>query len=408
MYINDVGQSTWEEIDLGQAGANYGWPASEGPTTNPAYTSPVYYYDHSQGCAITGAAFYSPPNPKFPPFYTDKYFFGDYCSGFIRVFDPVTGQASEFATRASSPVDIKVATNGSLYYLARGTESVMQIRYSENLAPVITTQPASQLISVGFPVTFSVIAGGSGPYNYQWQRNNVDIVGATGSSYRIVKTAMSDNDVDFRVLVGNTAGNVMSNEATLSITSNKPPTAEILNPVSGTTYVAGTVVRYSGAAADVEDGNLPGSAFTWQVDFHHNTHIHPVRPATTGSKSGGFAISSSNETSPNVYYILTLKVQDSVGLTKTVVRNILPEKAKMTFVTQPAGLKISLDDQAPRRTPFTVTGVVGIVRTIEAVSPQSLNGTSYVFQAWSDGRSKSHQISTPSADTTYVANFAAQ
>ena len=36
MYINDVGQSTWEEIDLGQAGANYGWPATEGPTTNPA------------------------------------------------------------------------------------------------------------------------------------------------------------------------------------------------------------------------------------------------------------------------------------------------------------------------------------------------------------------------------------
>src|SRR6187200_1417760 len=54
MYINDVGESTWEEIDLGQAGANYGWPATEGPTTNPAYKSPICYYGHDSGnCAIT-------------------------------------------------------------------------------------------------------------------------------------------------------------------------------------------------------------------------------------------------------------------------------------------------------------------------------------------------------------------
>ena len=88
MYINDVGQATWEEINLGQAGANYGWPATEGPTTNPAYTSPVYYYGHDDGCAITGAAFYSPSTPNFPSSYIGKYFFGDYCSGFIRMLDP--------------------------------------------------------------------------------------------------------------------------------------------------------------------------------------------------------------------------------------------------------------------------------------------------------------------------------
>ena len=86
MYINDVGQSTWEEIDLGRAGANYGWPATEGPTTNPAYTSPVYYYGHDSGnCAIIGAAFYSPSTVNFPSCYVGKYFFGDYCSGLIRI-----------------------------------------------------------------------------------------------------------------------------------------------------------------------------------------------------------------------------------------------------------------------------------------------------------------------------------
>jgi len=285
----------------------------------------------------------------------------------------------------------------------------MEIVYTTGAAPPeITTQPASQLVSAGRAVTFSVVVSGETPYTYQWQRNDVDIVGATASSYKIAKTTVADNDNNFRVLVSNTSGSTMSNEATLSVTPNKPPTAEILTPMAGTTYVAGTLLRYSGGATDPEDGNLPGSAFTWQVDFHHDTHIHPIKPPTTGSKSGAFVISNSNETSSNVYYVLTLKVQDSVGLTKTVVRNILPQKAKMTFVTQPAGLQISLDDQAPRRTPFTVTGVVGILRSIAAPSPQTLNGTSYIFQAWSDGRSKSHQISTPPVDTAYVANFAAQ
>ena len=408
MYINDVGESTWEEIDLGQAGANYGWPATEGPTTNPAHESPIYYYGHDSGnCAITGGAFYSPSTPNFPSFYVGKYFFGDYCSGFIRMLNPSTAQATDFLTGASQPVDIKVGSDGSLYYLARGTRSVMKIRYSSNLAPIITTQPQSQLISVGYPVTFSVVASGSAPYSYQWRRNGVDIVGATASSYKFT-TTLADDGAQFRVRVSNAYGSVLSNVATLSVTTDKPPTAQILTPISGTTYFGGMVVNYSGSASDFEDGDLPASAFTWQVDFHHNSHIHPFIAPRTGSKKGSFTIPKRGETSSNVYYFLTLKVIDSGGLTKTIVRKILPQKAQMTFASQPVGIKISLDGQDPRVTPFTVTGVVGIIRSISAPTPQTLNGTSYIFQAWSDGGARNHEIDTPSRDTTYAAKFAPQ
>lgn len=408
MYINDVGESTWEELDLGQAGANYGWPATEGPTTNPAYESPIYYYGHDSGnCAITGGAFYSPSTANFPSSYVGKYFFGDYCSGFIRMLNPSTAQATDFLTGASQPVDIQVGTDGSLYYLARGTRSVMKIRYSSNLLPVITTEPQSQLISVGYPVTFSVVASGFAPYSYQWRRNGVDVVGATASSYKFT-TASADDGAQFRVRVSNAYGSVLSNVATLSVTTDKPPTAHILTPVSGATYFGGMVVNYSGSASDVEDGDLPASAFTWQVDFHHNSHIHPFIAARTGSKKGSFTVPRRGETSSNVYYILTLKVIDSGGLTKTIVRNILPQKAKMTFATQPAGLRISLDSQDPRVTPFTVTGVVGIIRSISAPTPQTQNGTNYIFQAWSDGGARSHEITTPSQDATYAAKFAPQ
>ena len=144
------------------------------------------------------------------------------------------------------------------------------------------------------------------------------------------------------------------------------------------------VVNYSGSASDFEDGDLPASAFTWQVDFHHDTHLHPFIAATTGSKTRTFTIPKRGETSSNVYYRIILKVKDSVGLTRTVTRDILPRKADMTFATYPAGLQITLDGQT-RMTPFTVNGVVGIIRAIAAPSPQTVNGLSYVFQSWSDG-----------------------
>ena len=167
------------------------------------------------------------------------------------------------------------------------------------------------------------------------------------------------------------------------MTSDKPPIGQILTPAQGTTYFGGMVVNCSGSASDFEDGDLPASAFTWQVDFHHDTHFHPFIGATTGSKTGTFTIPTRCETSSNVYYRIIFTVKDSVGLTRTVSRDILPRKADMTFATTPAGLQITLDGEQ-RVTPFTVTGVVGIIRAIAAPSPQTVNGLSYVFQSWSD------------------------
>jgi glucose/arabinose dehydrogenase len=404
MYINDVGQATWEEIDPGQAGANYGWPTAEGPSSNPAFTNPIYYYGHDEGCAITGGAFYSPTTPNFPSSYVGKYFFGDYCSGFIRMLDPATAQTTNFITGASEPVDIQVGADGSFYYLARGTGSVMKVSYTTALKPVITTQPASQLVSVGKAATFSVAASGPSPYSYQWKREGVNITGATAKTYKLAPTTLSDNLAHFRVMVSNAYGGTLSNAATLSVTSDKPPVGQILAPTEGTTYVGGKIFNYSGSASDFEDGDLPDSAFTWQVDFHHDAHLHPFIPPTTGSKTGTFTIPRRGETSSNVFYRIILKVQDSAGLTNTVTRDIIPRKVDMTFATVPAGMQITLDGQS-FTTPFTVTGVIGIIRAIGAPNPQTFDGTNYSFQSWSDGRSISHEIITPSVNTTYTANF---
>ena len=126
MFINDVGQSTWEEINDGIAGSNYGWPTCEGfcSRPNPSFRDPLFQYGHGDssttGCAIVGAAFYNPPVHQFPSSYVGKFFFADACSGWIRLFDPSTGAATAFASGISSPVDLQVGPDGCLYYLARG------------------------------------------------------------------------------------------------------------------------------------------------------------------------------------------------------------------------------------------------------------------------------------------------
>src|SRR5207248_9143215 len=66
--------------------------------------------------------------------YVGKYFLGDYCSGFIRILNPSTAQATEFVTGASQPVDIQVGADGSLYYLARGTSRYESSLYDKLLA----------------------------------------------------------------------------------------------------------------------------------------------------------------------------------------------------------------------------------------------------------------------------------
>src|SRR5215217_6408544 len=135
MFINDVGEQTWEEINRGAAGANYGWPRYEGPESNPRYRSPVFAYRHGStkvtGCAITGGAFYNPITRQFPRGYVGDYFFADFCSGWIRRLDATTGDVSGFATGLGSPVALKVSKGGSLYYLSRGGGGLVgKIRYT--------------------------------------------------------------------------------------------------------------------------------------------------------------------------------------------------------------------------------------------------------------------------------------
>jgi glucose/arabinose dehydrogenase len=138
MFINDVGSSRFEEVNEGIAGSNYGWPATEGTTSDSKYRSPIHAYPRRLGCAITGGAFYNPSTEQFPSSYVGSYFFSDTCGGWIRRLIPQRNNAVElFAEGLANPVDLKVGPDGALYVLGRGDGSVLRI-YSDATPDRIT------------------------------------------------------------------------------------------------------------------------------------------------------------------------------------------------------------------------------------------------------------------------------
>jgi Immunoglobulin I-set domain len=86
-------------------------------------------------------------------------------------------------------------------------------------APAITTQPSNASVNVGQTASFTVVASGSTPLTYQWQKNASAIAGATSATYTTPATAMSDDGSQFKVLVSNSAGSATSNPATLNVSA---------------------------------------------------------------------------------------------------------------------------------------------------------------------------------------------
>ena len=93
LYIGDVGQNLWEEIDFlpanSAAGTNFGWPYLEGthtyrkesPPAGLELVAPIYEYSHSDGCSVTGGFAY---RGSQLPEWNGIYLFSDYCSGWVR------------------------------------------------------------------------------------------------------------------------------------------------------------------------------------------------------------------------------------------------------------------------------------------------------------------------------------
>src|SRR2546427_2250958 len=139
--------------------------------------------------------------------------------------------------------------------------NVSGMNFTANAAPVvptITTQPGNQTVTAGQTATFTVVAAGTAPLRYQWQKNGASIAGATASSYTTPVTTTSDSGSTFAVVVSNSAGTVTSALATLTV-SAAPVAPPITTQPVNQTVTAGQAAKLTGTAT----GTAPLS-YQWE------------------------------------------------------------------------------------------------------------------------------------------------
>jgi glucose/arabinose dehydrogenase len=140
LWAGDVGQGSWEEIDLIENGKNYGWRCYEGTHTYntsgcnyPEYINPIWEYAHGAECSITGGYVYRGPSV---PELEGKYIYGDYCSSKIwsLEYDGITPTVNQYLLNATGSLtsfgvdqqnELYITSfNGNIYRFAPTVTSV--------------------------------------------------------------------------------------------------------------------------------------------------------------------------------------------------------------------------------------------------------------------------------------------
>jgi hypothetical protein len=140
----------------------------------------------------------------------------------------ISGATSATYTTPATTSSDNGATFGVI--VTNSAQSVMSslATLTVNGPPTITSQPANQTVVAGQTATFSVVANGTSPLTYQWQKNQVNIAGATSASYTTPATTTVDNGTSFQVVVTNPVSSITSNPATLTVTVAPPPAVSVL------------------------------------------------------------------------------------------------------------------------------------------------------------------------------------
>lgn len=422
MYIGDVGgnepATSIEEVNIGAAGANFGWPICEGPCATAGMTNPVYSYPHAgRDASITGGFVYR--GAVFPAEYRGSYFFADYAQNWIRrltfsaagavagmtPFEPTSGAVDG---PYGEIVDLKEGPDGAVYYVDIGplggaaAGSIRRIRYTQGNAPPVATAaavPASgpAPLVVGFSSAGSSDPEGL-PLTYAWDFGDGQVSADADPTH-----VFAANGV-YTVRLTVSDGELQTLASPLQIRVGSAPIVTLISPVPEASFRAGDVITIEASALDADDGPLPAAALSWSVVFHHDSHQHPFIGATPGA-SGSFVVpGTGHDFSSNTRFEIIATATDSDGLRTMASAILRPEKVDIAFATTPPGLDVVVNG-ITRRTPFVLDSLIGFQHLIGAASPQTAGATTYTFSSWSDGGSPAHVITTPAAATTLTAAF---
>ena len=420
LYVINVG-GNYEEINDVTApdptkNYHYGWAGSaqSGPDQPNTTIYPTYTYGHAGwGCAITSGVAFNPTGvTDYPLAYKNRFYFTDWCSGWLRSFDlsnPAATYQEFSAADFGNVLGLSLGIDGNIYYFKYGTNgSLNRLEYTLPAVPVIVNHPQSQSVVTSDPVTFSVTASGSNPLSYQWYKNSVLIGGAIASTYTIASTDVNSAG-PYSCVVTNTFGTATSNNAVLTLLPfNARPVATILTPLSTLTWNVLNVINFSGSATDAEEGTLPASAYQWEVQLFHKDcptceHWHPGPAVASAVTSGSFIADNGGETSSNIWVRLILTVTDAQGRTGRDSVDIHPNKVILSASTNKTGLQVSMGGSAVA--PFSKTEVVNSALTLSAPTTQLVGDSLFTFVSWNIGGAATQTIRVPSVAATYKATY---
>lgn len=414
-HINDVGQNVWEEVNLGQAGADYGWNTREGNCPNGStsgcgaapsgLTNPIYAYQHNGCNSITGGAFI--PNGFWPSSYDNGYLFSDYVCGkiFLLKKSGSTYTATDFVTGlgGSSAVHLTFGPNGSgrsLYYTTfAGGGQVRRINYTggANRAPVASFSVTPTSGSVPLNVAFDASASSDPDGNlltYSWNFGD----GTTGSGRTVQKTYTSAGKFRIVLTVRDSNGATSSYARTV-FPGNTAPNVSITSPSSSAKFSVGQSITVQASATDAQDGTLPGSSLRWTVRIRHNSHTHPYKTGTGNSITVTMPAPEDLAATQTSWLEVILIATDSQGLSSRVAQRLLPTIVNVNFASSPSGRTLNING-VNITTPKTVKSWPNYNLRVNAP-----NQSGQVFQSWSDGGAQSHTIVTPSSGGSYTATF---
>jgi Domain of unknown function (DUF4091)/Immunoglobulin domain/Immunoglobulin I-set domain len=245
------------------------------------------------------------------------------------------------------------------------TSNPVSLHVRVRVAPSITTQPTSQTVTAGQTTTFSVVAAGSAPLNYQWNKNGTAISGATSSSYTTPPTITSNNGTQFTVRVSNSAGNVTSNFATLTVNAAAVAPSITAQPISQT-VTAGQAATFTVAAS----GTAPLS-YQWQrngTPIGGASAATYATPATTSSDNGAQ---------------FTVVVSNSAGsaTSNAAILTVNPATVAPSITTQPVSQTVTAGQTASFSVTATGTSPLGYQWSKNGTVISGANSASYTTPA---------------------------
>ena len=426
MYIGDVGWETWEELNVGPPGANFGWPCYEGgngaSVQQSSYASqavcltlyaqgsgvvraPIYGYQHLESGPASGAiilgSFYT--GTAYPAEFRGGLFFYDFNMTFIRVSQISGNTASvlDFATDAGGDndydngiVQMVSGPDSDLYTVNLGT--IQRIRFDPSGNSPPAAKPEATPASGRLPLTVQFDGSQSSdpegqPLTFEWDFGD----GASADEARPSHTYTNAGTFDAKLSVRDPQG--ATGTATVRIyAGNTAPVVTIESPTGTVPFAVDDTISFSGTATDAESGDLSDS-MDWEVLLRHNDHTHFDVFTATGA-SGSFTVTDHGDLDWSLE--ICAKATDAQGLATAICRDLPARTALYGFESNPSGLLVAVGG-AQRTTPFTVAAVVNSNLQIAAPSPQA----GLTFQSWSDGGEATHGILIGATSQTLVATY---